>query len=345
MICFSALGFPQYSARCVRAFVRSTKERVVVVATRPDVPVKGMEELAGCEVHWVSLNDIVSLKELLGEVPRVLTVPGWKFDLFNRFRDEVHANGGKVIAGSDNNYLPTLKTFLKMLEFRFFYKNKYDGFWVPWKSGYRLMRFYGVPDEKIFTGTYSADVSLFSNGRALTERPKRILYVGQFIERKNVLRLCDAFLKANEIVRGGWILEMCGCGCLKSKLPVNSSIVVRDFVQPEHLSAAYRNARAFILPSVEEHWGLVVHEAALSGCFLLLSNRVGAMDDFLDDGVNGYGFSPFSTSQMRKALVNVMTMDDEHLARAQQKSLELAHEVSLQAFVDSVKKFSACQEV
>ena len=152
MICFSTLGFPQYGARCVRAFVRSTKERVVVVATRPDVPVKGMEELAGCEVHWVRLNEVVSLKELLGELPRVLTVPGWKFEPFNRFRDEVHANGGKVIAGADNNFLPTLKTFLKMLEFRLFYKDKYDGFWVPRKSGYRLMRFYGVPDEKIFTG-------------------------------------------------------------------------------------------------------------------------------------------------------------------------------------------------
>ena len=78
MICFSWLGFPQYGARCVRAFVRSTNERVVVVASRPDVPVSGMEKLAECEVHWVGLNDVVSLKELLGEVPRVLTVPGWK---------------------------------------------------------------------------------------------------------------------------------------------------------------------------------------------------------------------------------------------------------------------------
>ena len=95
MICFSTLGFPQYGARCARAFVRSTKERVVVVATRPDVPVKGMEELAECEVHWVRLNDNVSLKELLGEVPRVLTVPGWKFDLLIGFVMKSMQTGGK----------------------------------------------------------------------------------------------------------------------------------------------------------------------------------------------------------------------------------------------------------
>ena len=342
MICFSTLGFPQYGARCARAFVRSTKERVAVVATRPDVPVKGMEELAECEVHWVRLNDNVSLKELLGEVPRVLTVPGWKFELFNRFRDEVHANGGKVIAGADNNFLPTFKTFLKMLQFRLLYKNKYDGFWVPKKSGYKLMRFYGVPDEKIFTDSYSADASLFVNGPSLVERRKRILYVGRFIPLKNVHRLCSAFLSVDSNIRDGWSLELYGCGPLKNSYPKDKSIVIHDFVQPEQLASVYQSARVFVLPSEWDHWGFVLHEAALSGCVILASRRCGASLDFIENGVNGYVFSPFSTSQMKKALVNVMTMDDEQLARAQQKSLELAHQVSLQAFVDSVKKFSAC---
>ena len=342
MICFSWLGFPQYGARCVRAFVRSTKERVVVVASRPDVPVSGMERLAGCEVHWVGLNDIISLKELLGEVPRVLTVPGWKFDLFNRFRDEVHANGGKVIAGVDNNYLPTLKTILKMLQFKLLYRNRYEGFWVPKKSGYRLMRFYGIPDEKIFTGSYSADDSLFSNGLSLTERPKRILYVGRFIPLKNVHRLCSAFLSVDSNIRNGWSLELYGCGPLKDAYPKDKSIVIHDFVQPEQLASIYQSVRVFVLPSKWDHWGFVLHEAALSGCAILSSRRCGASLDFIEEGVNGYSFSPFSTAQIKNALANVMSMSDEQLTRAQQKSLELAHQVSIQAFVDSVKKFSAC---
>ena len=342
MICFSWLGFPQYGARCVRAFVRSTKERVVVVASRPDVPVNGMEKLSECEVHWVGLNDIVSLKKLLGEVPRALTVPGWKFDLFNRFRDEVHANGGRVIAGVDNNYLPTLKTFLKMLQFKLLYRNKYDGFWVPKKSGQKLMRFYGIPEEKVFTGSYSADESLFSNGRPLAERPKRILYVGRFIPLKNIHRLCSAFLSVDRSIRDGWSLELYGCGPLKDSYPKDKSIVIHDFVQPEQLASIYQSARVFVLPSKWDHWGFVLHEAALSGCVVLSSRRCGASLDFIEEGVNGYSFSPFSTSQIKKALANVMSMTDEQLAGAQQKSLELAHQVSIQGFVDSVKKISAC---
>lgn len=345
MICFSWLGFPQYGARCVRAFVRSTNERVVVVASRPDVPVSGMEELAECEVHWVGLNDRISLKMLLGEVPRVLTVPGWRYPLFNKFRDEVHANGGKVIAGVDNNYQFNIKTIIKMLQFRMLYRNKYDGFWVPNTSGCELMRFYGVAKEKIFTGSYTADNTVFTNGEPLSKRRKRLLFVGQFIERKNILRLCEAFLRANKKVRAEWILEMCGCGHLRSAIPVNPSILVHDFVQPEQLSDIYRKARAFVLPSIEEHWGFVVHEAALSGCFLLISNRVGAMNDFMVEGVNGFSFSPFSTSQLMDAILRMMLMRDVDLICAQQKSLEMAGRISLQSFVDSVKKFSAPQGV
>lgn len=342
MICFSWLGFPQYGARCVGAFVRSTKEKVVVVASRPNVPVKGMEQLAGCDVHWVGLKDDISLKEILGEIPRVLTVPGWRFKLFNRFRDEVHANGGKVIAGIDNNYLLTVKDILKGIRARLFYRKKYDGFWVPSISGRKLMRFYGVPEEKIYTGSYTADEGLFKDGGPLIQREKKILYVGRFIELKNIHRLCKAFLSVDKKIRDGWSLELYGCGPLKESYPKDESIVLHDFVQPEELVRVYQSARAFVLPSKWDHWGFVLHEAALSGCVVLSSCRCGASLDFIEEGVNGYSFSPFSTSQIKRALINLMLMTGEQLTCAQQKSLELGRKISIQAFVDSVRKFSSC---
>ena len=340
MICFSWLGFPQYGARCVRAFARSTNERVAVVASRPDVPVRGMDELAGCEVHWVGLNDAATLKEILGEIPRVITVPGWRYKLFNRFRDEVHANGGKVIVGVDNNYEVSFKEVIKSLQVRLVYRRRYEGFWVPSVSGRKLMRFYGVPENKIFTGSYSADGSLFCDGAPLPDREKRLLFVGRFNDRKNVLCLCNAFLRANQITRQEWTLEMCGCGPLKDILPKTPEIIIHDFVQPEELAGIYQKARAFILPSKEEHWGLVLHEAALSGCVILASKRCGASDDFVEDGVNGFLFSPFSCAQMTTVIANVMRMTDKQLLSAQQKSLGLGQKVSTQSFVDAVNAFA-----
>ena len=100
--------------------------------------------------------------------------------------------------------------------------------------------------------------------------------------------MCHAFISAN--MDRKWILEMCGCGPQKDLIPKDPNVEVHDFVQPEELSQIYRRARGFVLASKEEHWGLVVHEAALSGCVLLLSNRVGAKLDLLAG--NGFDFNP-----------------------------------------------------
>ena len=72
MICFAWSGFPQYAARCVGAFVRQSNERVVVIGTTPDVPIKGMETLSGCPVYWVKPNDAIDVGKLLGEIPRFI---------------------------------------------------------------------------------------------------------------------------------------------------------------------------------------------------------------------------------------------------------------------------------
>ena len=59
MIVFAWGGFPQYAARLVGAFVKSTDERVCVVGKPPAVAVEGMEKCTGCEIHWVQPNDTV----------------------------------------------------------------------------------------------------------------------------------------------------------------------------------------------------------------------------------------------------------------------------------------------
>lgn len=335
MICFAWSGFPQYAARCIAAFVRATAEKVVVIGTRPDVPIEGMEALVGCPVYWVDENaETHTLRELLGELPRLFVVSGWSIPSFNRFRDEVRADGGKVIAMNDGNFIFSLKEVARALRFRLKYRRLYDAFFVPGKSGRRLMRFYGVSDRLIVEGMYSADASVFHDGKPLGERPKRMVYVGRFNERKNVLRLCEAFLAADGPERG-WILALYGCGPLEAQLPKHPAIEINAFVQPEQLGDVYRNARCFALASLEEHWGLVVHEGALSGCVLLLSGCIGAAEDFLGPH-NGYTFNPLSVESMRDAMQKVFEMDDHALVAARAESLELASRVGLDSFVAGV---------
>ena len=253
-------------------------------------------------------------EERLATEITTLFVSGWYVPAFNRLRDKVRANGGRVICFVDNNFIFSLREIVKAIRFRLFFRRHYDGFIVPGRSGRRLLRFYGVPDDKIREGLYAADETLFTPGLPLEERPRKIIYVGQFCERKNVKRMVKAFLNAGV---GGWELELYGSGPLKDELVQTlqnskvQTIHIHDFLQPEELAAKYREARIFCLPSVEEHWGLVVHEAALSGCALLLSDRVGAVDDFLEEGVNGLAFDSHDLGDMTAKFVEAMTRSFE----------------------------------
>ena len=106
-------------------------------------------------------------------------------------------------------------------------------------------------------------------------------------------------------------------------------------MSPEQLPAIYRRARAFILASKEEHWGLVVHEAALSGCYLMLSNRVGAAEDLLREK-NGGKFDPFRIEEMIAAFRQLAEMDDKEWEVVCQASVEMGKKRGLNSFVEGV---------
>lgn len=338
MICFAWWGFPQYAARCVRAFVQTTDEEVVVIATRPTVPIKGMEELCGCRVFWIEQDDDRTILKLLGTTPRVIFTSGWAIPAFNRYANEVRANGGKVVAMIDNNYRFSLAEMVRAMRFRLKWKKCFSGYFVPGKSAHRLVRFYGVDDRLIGDGLYVADPELFYSDKPLVERGREIIYVGQFIERKNVMRMCRAFLNAK---MDGWTLRLYGSGPLKEALRTefaDTSIEINDFAQPEELAGLYRRARVFCLPSLDEHWGVVVHEAALSGCYLLLSRGIGAADDFLGEK-NSAAFDPFDEDGMTKAFRKIGEMTESDWNAAYSESLEMAKQHGFDKFVNSVKRF------
>jgi glycosyltransferase involved in cell wall biosynthesis len=352
MIVFAWEQFPQYAARAIGAYVKIAQEKVVVVATKPKAPVMGMEALVGCPVCWLSGHkDTRSIVEVVGEMPRAIFTTGWSVSVFNRYRDEVRGAGGQAFAMVDNNYQLGLsgwinfKEFLKMLRFRLFYRGKYDGYLVPGKSGMRLMRYYGVPAERISIGFYSADASLFPDGRPMEFRDKKIVFVGQFIKRKNVIRLCRAFIGAVRVFAKqseGWTLELYGYGVQEEKLRAIASqsasagrIVINGFLQPEKVGEIYRNSKVFVLPSLEEHWGLVVHEAAMSGCVMLLSRGIGAAEDFVSD-TNGITFDPRDEKDMIDAIGKVMSISVDLQNDARAESVALGARISLSTFVEGV---------
>ena len=321
-IAFSWQGLPQYAARQLRPAIAQLGQACPVIGTRPEVPIQGMEAALGQPIHWVEAAQSVRWADLGLAVPRVFFQAGWACQSFNALGDEVRAAGGKVCLQMDSNWRGDLRQWLGGLWFRLARKRKFSAVLVAGISGRRVARWYGFTDEEIFEGLLGADPAVFFDGPPLATRPKRILFVGQYIERKDCVGLAKAFASVAAQLPE-WELHLYGSGPLQDKIPAYPRIRVHGFVQPAELGALYRSSRIFALPSYSEAWGLVVHEATLSGCQLLLSATIGSRYDFATEK-NAAEFPAGDCDALAQAILQLATSDDDSLARAQAESRALS---------------------
>lgn len=136
-----------------------------------------------------------------------------------------------------------------------------------------IIKAYGVKKEKVVV-TYPGLTMKTAKKQSIYQN--YILSVGTLQPRKNYVRLIEAFSKldsdATLIIVGkkGWLYEE----ILEApkKYNVESRVKFLDFVSDEELSALYRGARCFVLPSLYEGFGLPVLEAMAQGCPVVVSN-------------------------------------------------------------------------
>lgn len=326
-IAFSWNGLPQYAARLLRAALDVLDEECVVIGSRPTVPVEGMEAALGQSIVWLDNSRPVTWEELGLDVPTIFFQSGWGYPAFNALGNEVRRRGGKVIGFSDANFRANFRQLvLGGVGFRLKHGRRFDAMIVPGRSGERLMRYFGMPKTRIFHGMYGADPALFPAGPLLTERPRRFLFVGQFIPRKDVTGLARAFLRLQRHrgeASSPWELMILGGGEQEAQIARGKNVSVSGFVQPEALGEVFRNARFLVLPSLEEAWGLVVHEAALSGCGLILSDAIGSADD-LAQGNNTLRFRAGDEKDLYRALTAAADLTPTELKSMQRDSLAAA---------------------
>jgi glycosyltransferase involved in cell wall biosynthesis len=317
-IAFSWQGLPQFAARQLRPAIAQLGQACPVIGTRPEVPIHGMEAALGQPIHWVEAAQPVRWADLGLAVPKVFFQAGWACQSFNALGDEVRATGGKVCLQMDSCWRGDLRQWLGGLWFRLARKRKFSAVLVASVSGRRAARWYGFTDEEIFEGLLGADPAIFFDGPPLASRPKRILFVGSYVENKDCVGLATAFVSVADQLPE-WELHLYGSGPLQSKIPKHPRIQVHGFVQPAELGALYRSARIFALPSYREAWGLVVHEAALSGCQLLLSDAIGSRHDFATQK-NAAEFPAGDRDALAQAILQLASSDDAALGRAQAES-------------------------
>jgi glycosyltransferase involved in cell wall biosynthesis len=174
----------------------------------------------------------------------------------------------------------------------------------------------------------------------MPERPRpnrggttRFLFVGRFIERKGIDVLLNAFAR----IEGGelWLV---GDGPQRELVEAAAArdprIRTLGHLQGAPLDDAYRETDVLVVPSLYEPWGLVVHEGLAHGLPVIVTDQVGAGDDLIDHGTNGFVVPTGSSEGLAEALRTISRWSPEQWQGAAARSQETLEAASIERGVE-----------
>ncbi|MGA2570167.1 MAG: glycosyltransferase [Terracidiphilus sp.] len=311
-------GLPYYGARLIRPVAAKLGDRIAVIATPGPQSSEEIEAALGAPIHIAPEDPDLSWRQLAIAAPDLFFHTGWAYANFRSLAREVERRGGTVVSMVDNSRKHSLRQVAGKRIFRWRYRPQIDLAMVPGASGLDLMKYLGMPDSSVYTGLYGADPETFQPGPPWIERPCHFLFAGQFVPRKGLRGLVEA---VNSLRSEGMVFRIAAVGAGPMRADLESAgIEVHPFAEAPAVARMMREARFLVLPSIEDHWGMVAHEAALSGCGLILSSGVGSHRDLLS-ARNGFLCEPGRPAPaMRQALL----ADPQWLSACLPESLRLA---------------------
>jgi glycosyltransferase involved in cell wall biosynthesis len=187
----------------------------------------------------------------------------------------------------------------------------------------------GVPNRKIFLTPYAVDNDRFIRASRLTTERRRevraklgisaeapaILFAAKFTERKRPFVLIEAAAALRRATERQFDIVMVGSGELEVEMRALcarhglKNAVFPGFINQAELPSIYGACDIFVLPSVEEPWGLAVNEAMCAKLAVVVSREVGCARDLVIDGVNGFAPRADDTHGFCQALKRLVEDD------------------------------------
>ncbi|MCB9036093.1 MAG: glycosyltransferase family 4 protein [Lewinellaceae bacterium] len=274
--------------------------------------------------------------------PRCVFVSGWMDKGYLYVARQLKKEGIPVIAGVDTQWKKTIRQQVASSVLRGYFNRHFSYMMVPGPQQYEYAKRLGFTIDRILPNLYAADVALFN--RAYQESksskakvfPHRFLFVGRFHPIKGIMKLVQAFQELSLEANHDWDLLLVGNGPIKAQIPNDAKIRVLDFLPPDRLAEEIRHAGVFILPSIAEPWGVVLHEFAAAGMPLIASHDVGSARRFLIKGYNGFLFSHQEAGYLKAQLKKMVQKTDEELLLMGARSHQLGQQVTPELFAATV---------
>lgn len=286
--------------------------------------------------------DFEGLKTLVNTInPDVIICSGWIDKDYLKIAKH-YFRKIPTIMSCDTHWTGSLKQRLATIISRFTLMRTFSHAWVPGLIQKEYVLNLGFKEANIQTGFYSCDFNHFSkiyeSQKSQKEKlfPKRFLYVGRYYEFKGIRELWQAFIELQTEHSNDWELWCLGTGDIT---PIEHPKIKHfGFVQPKDLEKYTSQTGVFILPSRFEPWGVVVHEFAASGFPLLLSEAVGAGEQFLDKDKNGYSFKANNVTSLKMAMKSMIAKTDTELLAMGEYSHQKAQSITPEKWVQNLLK-------
>lgn len=218
--------------------------------------------------------------------------------------------------------LPHAATRLHLVYHRLI-RRLFDGVIAKTKDGETAFVKAGAPAAVL--APHGIDTDRFPLGPVSGKsEPFCFLFVGVLEASKG---LDDLVAAGHELYSKGYrfVIRLVGTGTWKPS-EANAGapwLSFAGFQEGASLLKEYQAASAFILPSLGDTYGVVVHEAASCGLPLIVSTAAGASETLVVEGESGYRVAPRDPIALAHRMANLM--DDPHLcARLGQGAREQA---------------------
>lgn len=266
--------------------------------------------------------------------------------------------GIKLLMRADtqlNDERSKIKKITRKPVMKLFYKLFYGFLYIGTRNR-EYYKYIGVADNKLFLVPFSVNNDFFistvedvknnkieiKNKFNLNNNNLNIIYASKLMKSKNPIDL----LKAYEIVKKKFEnvnLIFVGTGeeeeNLKNYVEKNriKDVFFLGFLNQSELPEIFAVSDIFVLPAINEAWGLIINEAMCAGLPIIVSDVVGAVPDLLKEGINGYSFVAGDIEQLADKLYLILSDDNLRILMGE-KSREIISKWSYNECIKGIKQ-------
>ncbi len=216
-----------------------------------------------------------------------------------------------------------------------FFTILFDRFWAVGHPQIRFGKALGFKEKEILKFASPANIDFFHKlykkfkNKKIRKYPRNFLYVARIERIKGIYTLLEAWKKFSKKYKNSK-LTIIGSGDANLKLKKLKNLKKLSFLKHKKISKYIGSSGIYILPSIDEPWGVSVQEFCAAGLPLILSDKVGSSSLFLKKNTNGYLFKSNNATSLEKEMDKIYNLSDKKLLKMSVNSYNFSFKITAQ---------------